>query len=426
MTGAGAVNPREGARSVLISGAGIAGPVAAVALQQAGFEPVLCEAYEEGAEGVGAFLGLGINGIDALRAVGMDAAVLARGFATPRMVITNGGGKVLADFPNGGTLPDGTRAITISRPALYAALKEEAVRRGIPIEYGRRLVDAQIVSGGVRASFADGSSARAALLVGADGIRSVVRGIIDPHAPVPTYVGFLNTAGYAHGTHLPAQPGVNHLVFGKRAFFGYVKHPDGAVWWFANPPVRDEPDPLAIAAIPADKWRERLQQLFADDSAPALELIRRTKDVFAGWITYDMPSVPRWHNDRMVIIGDAAHAVSPSVGQGASLAIEDAVVLAKCLRDIPDIGFALAQFGMMRRARVERVAAQGRRNGQGKTVGPAGRMLRDMFMPVAMRVMFRGGRDPFAWIWNHHMEWDAPVPGSLAAEDRGAQRRPRP
>jgi hypothetical protein len=70
-------------------------------------------------------------------------------------------------------------------------------------------------------------------------------------------------------------------------------------------------------------------------------IIRATKEILAGWNTYDFPTVPTWHNERMIIIGDAAHAASPSSGQGASMAIKDAVVLAKCLRDEPCIEDAL-------------------------------------------------------------------------------------
>jgi FAD-dependent urate hydroxylase len=199
------------------------------------------------------------------------------------------------------------------------------------------------------------------------------------------------------------------FVFGKRCFFGYVVHPSGDVWWFANPPQRAEPDPAELAAVPADAWRARLRELFRDDDAPALAALDHTETITTGWVTYDMPSVPTWHRGRMVLLGDAAHAVSPSAGQGASLAIEDAVVLGRCLRDLPEPASAFRAFESMRRPRVERVVAQGRRNGAGKSAGPLGRLLRDATMPMAMKVMFRGGRDPFRWIWDHRVDWDESV-----------------
>jgi 2-polyprenyl-6-methoxyphenol hydroxylase-like FAD-dependent oxidoreductase len=324
------------------------------------------------------------------------------------MVMLNGRGRVLADVPNGGALPDGTLAITIRRPDLHAALREEAERRGIRTEFGRRLTGIGHTDSGVRATFADGSSAEADVLVGADGIRSTIRRLLDPAAPDASYVGFLNTGGYARGIDVPGPPGVSHLCFGRRAFFGWVKAPDGEVWWFANPPAA-EPDPAELAAVPADAWRARLLDLFATDSIPAVDLIRATDDVFSGWITYDLPPVPTWHDGRTVIIGDAAHAVSPSAGQGAAMAIEDAVVLAQCLRDHGDAPAALARYEQLRRARVERVREQGRRNGSGKTVGPLGRAVRDLVLPIAMRHVFRNGRDPLRWMWDHHIDWDTPV-----------------
>jgi 2-polyprenyl-6-methoxyphenol hydroxylase-like FAD-dependent oxidoreductase len=187
-------------------------------------------------------------------------------------------------------------------------------------------------------------------------------------------------------------------------------HPNGDVWWFANPPRREEPDPAALAAVPAEKWRAQLRHLFLDDDVPALAAIDHTDQISTGWVTYDMPSVPIWHQGRVVLVGDAAHAVSPSAGQGASLAIEDAVVLGTCLRDASDAGAAFRAYEAARRPRVERIVAQGRRNGSGKTAGPVARVFRDATMPVAMKAMFRNGRDPFRWIWDHHINWDTKAP----------------
>jgi 2-polyprenyl-6-methoxyphenol hydroxylase-like FAD-dependent oxidoreductase len=183
-------------------------------------------------------------------------------------------------------------------------------------------------------------------------------------------------------------------------------HPNGDVWWFANPPRREEPDPAALAAVPAETWRAQLRQLFLDDHVPALAAIDHTDQISTGWVTYDMPSVPTWHQGRVVLVGDAAHAVSPSAGQGASLAIEDAVVLGTCMRDAPDPGAAFRAYEAARRPRVEKIVAQGRRNGSGKTAGRIARVVRDATMPVAMKAMFRNGRDPFRWIWDHHINWD--------------------
>ena len=264
-------------------------------------------------------------------------------------------------------------ARTVSRADLYQALRDEAVRRGVPIEYGKRLATAELTRDGVRARFADGTAAEGDLLIGADGLRSVTRTIIDPRAPRPRHVGLLNVGGYARGMGLLGEPGAAHFVFGRRCFFGYMVHPDGEVWWFANPPSRREPARDELLAITSEQWRARLVELFRDDTGPMLDIIAASEEIFPGWNTYDFPRVPTWYNRPMVIIGDAAHATSPSSGQGASMAIEDAVVLAKCLRDIPDTAGAFAAFKGLRQERVERVVKHGKRSGDGKAQGRSAR-----------------------------------------------------
>jgi len=109
----------------------------------------------------------------------------------------------------------------------------------------------------------------------------------------------------------------------------------------------------------------------------------------------------------MVIIGDAAHAPSPTSGQGASMAAEDAVVLAKSLRDLPDVPQALAAYEGLRRKRVERIVAQGARTSSSKTPGPAGRVLRDLLLPVVFKFLVTDRSQ--AWIYRHHIDWDAPA-----------------
>lgn len=379
-------------KRALIIGGGIAGPVTAMALRRAGLDPVVYEAYGRGSDGVGAFLTLAENGLAALKVLDLDLAGL--GMDTPAMVLVSRG-RELATAP--------MRARTVARTDLYAALRDEAVRRGIPVEYGKRLVDARVTADGVLAQFADGTTAAGDLLVGADGLRSRTRTLIDPKAPKARHIGLLNTGGYARGLRLPGSPGVAHFVFGRRCFFGYLIHPDGDVWWFANPPAKREPTREELAAITPRQWRARVVDLFADDPGPMLDIIAATEDIFPAWNTYDFPRVPTWHNDRMVLVGDAVHATSPSSGQGASMAIEDAVVLGRCLRDADEPRAAFAAFRAARRERVERVVAHGRRNGSGKMQGPVGAAIRDLILPLVMRQL--AAKDSLRWLYDYRVEW---------------------
>jgi 2-polyprenyl-6-methoxyphenol hydroxylase-like FAD-dependent oxidoreductase len=321
-------------------------------------------------------------------------------------MLWSGSGRRLGAVSNGGMLPDGTTAHTIKRARLYRALHQQAAARGVRIEYGRRLIDAQVTPGGVTARFTDGATAAGDLLVGADGVHSATRAIIDPAAPGPRYVGLVNFGGYTPASAGTGEPGVWHMIFGRQAFFGYVVDPAGGTVWFANVP-RPAVDAAERAATSDEQWRGQLLELFAADRGPAAELIAAGRLELAADNTHDLPQVPTWHRGPMVIIGDAAHAPSPSSGQGASMAAEDAVVLAKSLRDLPDLPRALDAYERLRRRRVERIVAQGARSSSSKTPGPVGRGLRDLLLPVVFRFLVTDRS--LAWVYDHHIDWDTPT-----------------
>ena len=397
-------------QTALIIGGGIAGPAVAMALQKAGIEARIYESRPEAAHGAGAFLTLASNGIEALRVLDADGPARAAGFPTPSITLRSGTGKRLGETRTGGTLPDGTTSLTMKRAALYRILQDEAASRGITVERDKRLVSAEDGPDGVRAVFADGSDASGDVLIGCDGVHSTVRGLIDPHAPAPTYAGLLNTGGVARGVTGASAPGAYEMTFGKRAFFGYVQAPDREIWWFANVP--HPRDPTCDAAIDrrAETWRPRLIDLYRDDAGPALALIRRTAEFMALAPIHSLPHLPRWHRGRMVVVGDAAHAPSPSSGQGASLAIEDALVLAQCLRDEPSATCAFARFEAVRRTRVERIVRWAARMNNAKAPGPIGRRVRDLMLPAVLRLT--ADSKAHREVYDHHITWREPGPAS--------------
>lgn len=389
----------------IIIGGGIAGPVTGVALRRAGLTATVYEAHaERGGLELGGWLTVAVNGIDALRTLGLSAAVLARGFPSERIQFFSGSGKRLGELPIGGKLADGTVTHTLRRADLVGVLQAEALARGVGFEHGKRLVSAETTAdGAVIARFSDGSEARGDVLIGADGVRSRVRHLLDPGAPGPNYTGLGNMGGFTPAGVVDLPPCSCMMVFGKRAFFGLVVHPSGELWWFVNPPRRTEIERRELAETGDEAWKQRLAALFDDDRSPAAQIVRAATGPIVAANQYDLPRVPTWRRGAMVIVGDAAHAASPSSGQGASMAIEDAVALARCLRDAPGVPAALAAFEQLRRARVERVVAHGARMGGYKTVGPLGRMLRDLVLPTILRRL--GGADSSHWLFDHHVEW---------------------
>jgi len=399
-------------RHALIIGGGIAGPVTAMALQRAGIEATVYEADPTDAGTAGAFLTIAVNGLDALRTLGLQRPVMAAGFPTASIEFFSGTGKRLGQLPIGGTLPDGTMTHTIKRADLYRILYEETLRRDIRIEHGRRLVAAESTPEGVVARFEDGTSATGTLLIGADGIHSRTRRIIDPAAPAPRYTGLGNIGGFTRTPTVDSTAGAYVMIFGKRAFFGYAVSPSGEIWWFANPGSPRELGKDKLAAMTSEQWKARLLDVFAGDAGPAAQIIRSTTGIVLGTNQHDMPKVPTWYRGPMIIIGDAAHATSPSSGQGASMAIEDALVLAKCLRDFPDTARAFAAFEHSRRPRVERVVAFGARSSSSKAPGPLGRVVRDLVLPTMLKLIAKASQD---WLFGYHIDWDAQVHGDARA-----------
>ncbi|MEW2356456.1 NAD(P)/FAD-dependent oxidoreductase [Spirillospora sp. NPDC029432] len=391
-------------RSALVIGGGIAGPVTAAALVKAGIDAVVHEAYPAESNGIGGTLALAPNGMAALDVVGAGDAVRSLALPVRRTAMSIGGGP-LRTMP---ALPDVEPLQLVDRGGLHRALRDRALAAGVEFEHGKRLVDVDEDPDGVTARFADGSTARADVLIGADGVRSTVRTLIDPDAPGPAYTGMLGFEGRAD-IPIDAEPGTMVFAFGKRAYYLYWTLPGGAVGWGANLPSREYLTLNEARKSPAGKWLRTLRETYADDDpGGALAAGTGADTLQVVGALHIMPPVPRWHRGRMVLVGDAVHAPSNSTGQGASLAAESAIELARCLRDLPGPAPAFAAYERLRRSRVERIAARGARINTAKTPGPVARKAMSVLMPIMFRatnVEKSMGREQ-----RHVIDWDAPVP----------------
>lgn len=332
--------------TALIIGGGIAGTATAIALRTVGISSVIYEAYPSGGADAGAFLTVMHNGMAALQEIEAGRAVIDGSYPARGVSLFDAGGGLLEQRSID---PPGR---TLTRATLYRVLQAEAVRRGVRIDRGRRLVSATVEAGGVRASLADGSVVRGDLLVGADGLHSVVRRLIDPDAPGPRHTGQHVVYGYAAGDRVHTAPDTYHMVFGSRAFFGYTTPADRCTWWFARLPATESPP-----RIRPEDWRHRVLDSFRDDSGPAAEIVAATGEDIVGSASYDIPTTPKWHNGSMVLAGDAAHAASPAAAQGASMALEDAVTLARCLAAHGDLRNAFDAYESLRREPTEETVA---------------------------------------------------------------------
>lgn len=392
--------------SALIVGGGIAGPAVAMFLARAGWNVRILEAADGPDGAAGAFLNVAANGLDVLEQLGLREPLVADGHRAGRMVMRSGRGRELEVVPNGpaGDLARG--GVVVQRAHLHAVLREGAAAAGVPVEYGARVVGIRSTTDAATATLADGREISADVLVGADGIGSLVRTHIDPGAPAPTYTGLVGLGGTARVPGLEPTPETQVMVFGRRAFFGYLVRADGTAYWFANL-TRPEPDRRALAAVTREQWLADLCEVHSDDPDPVPRVLEHAVGAVSAYPIHALPHVPRWHRGRVVAIGDAVHATSPSAGQGASLALEDAIVLARALRDAPGHDAAFATYQRMRQPRVERIVGYAGAVDRNKRVTRSrlGVAVRDAMLPLFLRRAMDDRRNDD--LYTFRVEWDA-------------------
>ncbi len=279
----------------------------------------------------------------------------------------------------------------IDRGELHRVLRDNAAAAGVEFVFGKRLVSAESPTANgavtaVTAVFADGSTATGDILVGADGVRSTVRTLIDPQAPGADYTGLLGFGGLVdYDSSEP--PGTMTFAFGSRAYYLYWTLPDGRVAWGANLPSPQYLSLTQARDVPAATWLARLRETYAGDIPGGLFADRTTSETLEvlGAI-HIMPPVPHWYRGRMVLVGDAVHCPSNSTGQGGALAVESAVQLARCLRDIDDPTAAFAVYERLRRGRVEKITRRGARTNRTKTPGKPGRAMMRLALPLMIKM----------------------------------------
>lgn len=339
-------------RPVLIVGGGIAGLGLATGLLRLG---IPCELVERTARWapVGAGIVLGVNAMAALRRLGAAEAVTARGHVLGVSALTDHRGGALARSDLALLAPRFGPSIAIHRADLHACLLEACL--GVPLRMGTSVETLAPGPEGVRVGFTDGREAEYGLVVGADGVRSRVRALaFGPVAPV--------YAGYTCWRFVVPRPeaveGAQEM-WGRGLRLGLVPLGADRVYGFgvANAP-EGAPDPVEGRAA-------RFRRRFAGFGGPAPAVLERIVQD-ATLLHDDLAEVVHrpWHRERVVLVGDAAHAMTPNMGQGAAMALEDVAVLAELLGAKGPVADALDAWARRRRPRVEWVQRTSRRIGR--------------------------------------------------------------
>jgi 2-polyprenyl-6-methoxyphenol hydroxylase-like FAD-dependent oxidoreductase len=358
------------ARRALVIGGGIGGLAAAIALQRIGWQVAVYERAPELRE-VGAGLSLWANAVRALDKLGIAAPIRAlRPPAPSGGIYTWRGDPLISQSISELERRVGEISVVVHRAELLAVLQQA-------LNADTTHLDATCVGIrqdelGVVAQFADGTTARGDLLIGADGLRSVVRAQLFG-AAAPRYAGYTSWRGIA--TSDTAQLPFGEY-WGRGARFGIAPLSGGRVYWFATHNVSP-----GQHGTPQEE-RALLDDIFGSWCAPIPALLAATPD--AAILRHDIADrdpLAHWSVGRVTLLGDAAHPMTPNLGQGACQALEDAVALGESLRAHDDIVLALGAYEQRRVARANAIVRQSRRIGQiGQWSNPLACRLREALL----------------------------------------------
>ncbi|MFI6843730.1 FAD-dependent monooxygenase [Kitasatospora sp. NPDC050467] len=340
---------------VLIHGGGIGGLTLATALARRGHRVDVAELRDE-LEALGVGIIQPSNALHVMREIGVLDACLAAGFAWEVLTICDPAGATLAEIPQP-RMGDAPANNGIPRPALARVLSAAATEAGASIRFSTTITGLTDDGEGVDVTLSDGRSGRYDLVVGFDGIGSPLRGRLYGDTYTPEYTGFANWR-----VTLPRLPEVQGVVMSAGNLRAKA----------LLTPITDELMYLGSVFAEAEDFRpdvdrahEQLAARLAGFGGPIAEALAQVTDPAAvvysriSQVTVEEP----WHVGRVVLAGDAAHASTPHLAQGAAMAVEDALVLAESLDAVTapgEVAAALAAWEERRRPRAMWVQALSR------------------------------------------------------------------
>lgn len=365
----------------IIAGGGIGGLTAAHALARAGWRVRLYEQAERLAP-VGAALSLWANALAALDAIGLEQ-VAAMGTPIERIQARALDGRLLSEIPVG-TLARrrGGRHRLVRRARLQRWLADRLDPEVITL--GRRVERFGQDATGVTVTLDDGQEVRGAILVGADGLHSTVRRGLWGDEPL-RFGGQEGWLGLSPSDEPRLEPATGSETWGVRRRAGMFPLAGGGVYWYVLRNRSDAPPPGAQPAT-----RAEVAPLVADFHAPVPSVVAATPDgAIVRLGIFDRPPRTPWGRGRVTLLGDAAHPMTPNLGQGGCQAIEDAVVLGRLLTGTTSPAGALRSYEQARGGRTARMVRDSRI--AGRIAQPGGRIaaaLRDLYLRLAPAALF--------------------------------------
>jgi len=341
-------------RTALIVGAGIGGLSAALALRHAGWKVRVFERASSPRE-LGFGLGLAPNAVRALGELGVSDTVLASAYAPlhARVELRRMDGAVIkrADVPVAAAM--GGRMAIALRPALHGALLEAVGPETIAVDHEAERFTQSAAPAGVTVHFRNGGRAQGDLLVGADGMGSVIRRLLNPGEQPPRSSGIVAVRGAVHHVihHLGPLAAIYYLGPGVESVI--VRASDTGIYWFLSLARELVPSGMTDPATVLAHLSSRFDDTFRAVTSPTEDL--RFDELV------DRDPIPFWSQGAVTLLGDAAHPLLPHTGQGAAQAIVDGVTLGRLLAGNADIHDALRAYQAERHPKTTTLLQQGRR-----------------------------------------------------------------
>lgn len=369
----------------LISGAGIGGLTAAIALKQQGWDIAIYEQHPHGAI-TGAGISLWPNAIAALDSIGVGSAIRSHGISNKNGGIRHHRGGLLASTSSDDlTKRYGHPTVVIHRAELHTLLCHAFE---VPIHYGHSVIQYQQHTNQVTIRCDTSHTDTGDILIVADGIHSHIRKQWFP-AHIPRYVGYTAWRGVCTFDHQRIHDYWGEILgYGTR--FGITPLAHNQVYWYAT---HNQP---SGHIIPLHERNDYVRTLFDDWAGPIRALIQATpQGSILQHDIFDLPPLPYWVDGRVALLGDAAHAMSPNLGQGGCQAIEDAITLATALSQIADIPDALTTYQYTRKRYVEEIVKQSFHIGRVLTLStPWQCWLRNLILAITPASITQKSLDP--------------------------------
>lgn len=358
-------------KKIIIIGGGIGGAATALALHQVSLEPVVYERTQVLRE-VGAGIALWANATHILRNLGLLETAIQVGCLTTNYQFNSQRGKELVNVAiNGFDLP----VVGIHRAELHQLLWRNVP--GEKLHLGETFERFEQQHDRVHAYFVSGLEVEGDALIGADGLRSRVRAALLGNTP-PTYRNFKTWRGLTDYVPSDYRPGYIQEFLGGGKGFGFMMLGKGKMYWYAAATAPE----AQLDAVTGRK--HELETMYQDWFSAIPELIAATDETnILTTDLYDRPPTQPWSKRNITLLGDAAHPMLPTMGQGACTALEDAYVVAKCLEELPDPIAAFQRYEALRFPRTKAIVEQSLQSGKmGELKNPFAVGLRNTFMKV--------------------------------------------